>query len=115
MAATKSDSPTEAAAPSLVRPDGRIRFGQFADAVPHIDLSGYRHRTVRGGRAGAFARWFGLKQFEYFGVLSEQLLFGCAIAHMRLATVVFLYVYIPGRGMLVEKTLRYQLILWRSR
>lgn len=88
--------------PALRRP----RFGRFADAVGGINLEDYTHRTPMGARASRFAAWSGFKQFEYFGLISDGLLFGCALAHLRFAAVAFVYVYVPGRGMLVERSLR---------
>lgn len=85
---------------------GRPRFGVFADAVGRVNRGDYRHRTPMGRRAGVLSTWSGFKQFEYFGLISDRLLFGCALAHLRWFAVAFVYVYEPGRGMRIERSLR---------
>ncbi len=89
----------------LLDTQGRPRFGVFPDAVD-VDLEGYVHRAPMGGRAGRFASWVGFKQFQYFGVLADSLVAGCALVHLRYAATAFVYAYEPGRGMLVERSLR---------
>lgn len=89
----------------LINPDGRPHFGLFDDAV-ELNLADYVHRTPMGGRAGRVSSWLGFKQFQYFGVLAEDLLFGCAVADFRHTAVAFAYVFEPGRGMLIEHTSR---------
>jgi hypothetical protein len=87
---------------NLIDPDGRPRFGVFEDAVGDVNVADYRHRTPIGKRAGRLATWAGFKQFQYFGVISDELMFGCALAHLRHTAIAFAYVYEPGAGMLVE-------------
>ncbi len=89
----------------LIGADGRPEFGVFSEARD-VNIADYRHRTPMGGRAGRLSSWFGFKQFQYFGVISDDLMVGCAIANFRLAAVAFAYVYEPGRGMRVEHTSR---------
>lgn len=90
----------------LIDPDGRPRFGIFDDAVREVNVDDYVHRRPMGGRAGRLSTWMGYKRFQYFGVLCEDLLFGCALADFRHTAVAFAYVFEPGRGMLVEHTAR---------
>lgn len=90
---------------ALITPDGAPRFGHFSDAL-HINLGDYRHRTPMGRPAGPLARWIGYKRFQYFGILSDQVLAGCALVHLRHAAMAFVYVYSPEHGMQFEKTFR---------
>ncbi|WP_298444084.1 DUF2804 domain-containing protein [uncultured Ferrimonas sp.] len=90
----------------LIDANGQIRFGHFGDSIEQINIGDYRHRTPMGGHASALSSWLGYKQFQYVGVLSEQLLFGCAIAHLRHTAIAFVYLYQPGSGMLLETTKR---------
>ena len=85
--------------------NARPRFGFFDDAV-EVNLEDYQHITVRGKKAGPWASWVGYKRFQYFGILSNGVLAGCAIAHLRHTAVAFVYVYTPKDGMLFEKTYR---------
>lgn len=85
--------------------NGRPQFGHFDDAI-QVNQPDYRHITVTGRPAGPFARWVGYKRFQYFGILSDTVLAGCAIAHLRHTAIAFVYVYTPQDGMLFEKTYR---------
>ncbi|MGJ8668241.1 MAG: DUF2804 domain-containing protein [Oceanococcus sp.] len=90
---------------SLISDAGRPQFGVFDDAV-EVNIADYRHRTPLGGKAGALAQWLGYKRFQYFGILSNNILAGCALVHLRHTAVAFVYVYSPKRGMQFEKTWR---------
>ena len=90
----------------LIDATGRPRFGVFDDAVRDVNMADYRHRTPMGGRAGRLSSWVGFKQFQYFGVISDELMFGCALAHLRHLAIAFCYVYEPGRGLLVDHSSR---------
>lgn len=85
---------------------GRPIFGHHYDDIDHVAIEQYQHRTVTGNKAGWWPSWIGLKQFQYFGIISPTLLGGCAIAHLRHTAVVFLYLYHPDRGMLLETSKR---------
>ena len=89
----------------LIQPDGRPRFGIFDDAL-EMNLDAYVHRTPMGDRAGRLTSWLGYKRFQYFGVLSGDLLVGCALADFRHSAMAFAYVFEPGRGMRIEHTAR---------
>lgn len=90
----------------LIDEEGRPRFGVFDDAVDVVNVEAYRHRTAMGSHAGAFRRWVGFKQFQYFGVIAPELLFGCALAHLRHTSIVFLYLYLPGEGLVLDRSAR---------
>lgn len=89
----------------LIQTDGRPRFGVFDQAMD-LNLQAYRHRTALGKQAGRWASWVGYKRFQYFGILSRNILAGCALVHLRHTAVAFVYVYSPERGMQFEKTYR---------
>lgn len=101
--ATASNAPTPA---TLIGSDGRPIFGVFGDAVREVNIAAYRHRSPMGGPAGAVASWLGFKQFQYFGVISDELLFGCALANLRTLGLAFVYLHLPGRGLVIEKSVR---------
>lgn len=90
----------------LIGADGRPAFGVFDDAVGEVNVADYRHRSPMGGAAGAVASWLGFKQFQYFGVISDELLFGCALANLRTLGIAFVYLHLPGRGLVIEKSVR---------
>ncbi len=98
---------TEPPAPArLIGADGRPAFGVFADAVGEVNIGDYRHRTPMGRTAGFLDRWLGFKRFQYFGVISDEVLFGCALADLRTLALAFVYVHVPGVGMVVERSVR---------
>ncbi|MDD9893861.1 MAG: DUF2804 domain-containing protein [Gammaproteobacteria bacterium] len=97
---------TQQTPPSVIGDNGRPVFGVFEDAIPSVNAAAFDYRTPMGNKASAFQRWVGFKQFEYFGVISSELLFGCALANVRYASVLFCYVYLPKTKELKEYTFR---------
>lgn len=91
----------------LVDARGRVPFGIFPGSVPLINGRGYDYRTPMGGSASALARHFHYKQFQYFGIVADDLLLGCALADTAWLGVAFLYVFEPATGKMEEHT-------WRS-
>ena len=91
---------------SLIDEQGKPTFGVFDQSIEEVNLQQYVHRTPMGKRAGPWSSWVGFKQFQYFGVISDQLMFGCALAHLRHTAVAFAYVYEPDRGMVVERSVQ---------
>jgi len=97
---------------SLLSPDslmhnGRPRFGQFDQSLHAIDADTFRLQTPFGKPASALANWRGYKQFQYFGGMSQRLIFGCALAHLRYVGVAFVYIYDLDSGELFSRS-------WRS-
>lgn len=92
---------------SLIDADGRPRFGLFPDSVARINGRDSDYRTPMGGRASRWARHFHYKRFQYFGVLSDELLIGCAFADTAYLAMAFFYLYDTATGKLTEHT-------WRS-
>ena len=89
----------------LILPSGKPRFGVFDDAL-RVNVDAYEHRTPMGEAAHPLAAWVGFKQFQYYGVISDELMFGCALIHLRHVAGAFAYVYIPGEGLVVERSVR---------
>lgn len=86
----------------LLGPDGRVRFGLFADAVEEVP---YRECVLIDEWDRPLSRWrryWRWNQFEFVGGLSEQLIFGCALANVRYAGSVFAYVYLPAHDRMYE-------------
>lgn len=91
---------------SLVGPDGRVPFGLFDGSVPRINGRDFDYRSPMGDPRGALARRFAYKQFQYFGILSEPVLAGCALAHTGWIGMAFVYVYDTQTRRLVSETFR---------
>jgi len=73
--------------------NGQPRFGYFADSLPIINSQDFIYETPFGHTRSEFQKWLGYKEFQYFGGMSDKLIFGCAIAHLRYVAVAFVYVY----------------------
>ncbi|MGH8493869.1 MAG: DUF2804 domain-containing protein [Moraxellaceae bacterium] len=86
--------------------NGQPRFGHFSDSLRHIAARDFRLHTPFGKPAGRLANWIGYKQFQYFGGMSDSLIFGCALAHLRHIGVAFVYVYDMQSGELFSRSLR---------
>ena len=92
---------------SLVSGDGQIDFGIYPDTLAHINGRDYDYRRPMGNAASAWQRRFHYKQFQYFGVVSDRFLAGCAFADTAWIGLVFVYVFDTRSGKLHEYT-------WRS-
>lgn len=92
---------------SIIDTDGNPTQGRFPETVARVNGRHTKLRTPMGGTASAFARHFHYKQFQYFGVISDDLLIGCALANTAWLGLAFLYIYDTRNGKLHEYT-------WRS-
>ncbi|MDX1804606.1 MAG: DUF2804 domain-containing protein [Alcanivorax sp.] len=91
----------------LVDSQGQVAFGHFPATLHRINGRQADYRTPMGAPAGRRARHFHYKQFQYFGVISADLLAGCALAHTGYLGMAFFYIFEPRSGRLREYT-------WRS-
>lgn len=82
----------------LIGADGKPAFGLFDDAVERINVNDCDLRTPMNKKASAWTRHFGYKRFQYFGGISEQLIFGCALVDLRYLCMAFVYLYRPADG-----------------
>jgi len=78
---------------SLINTQGKPYFGRFASPVNEVNVQDIDYRTPMNKKAGALRRHFGFKRFQYFGGIGKDLIFGCALADLRLVGAVFVYVY----------------------
>ncbi|WP_101675069.1 DUF2804 domain-containing protein [Alloalcanivorax mobilis] len=92
---------------TVIGADGRPRLGLFTDTLARINGRDHDYHTPMGRPASRFARHFHYKQFQYFGVLSDSLLIGCALADTAYLGIAFFYLYDTASGELSEYT-------WRS-
>ena len=88
----------------LINPDGSVRLGIFAEPVAEVNYRSYVLTTPLGRPAGWWARYFGFKQFQFLGALCDELVFGCAIADIKLAGTAFVYFYEPSSGRFAERS-----------
>lgn len=93
-------------APSPLIVDGLPRLGQFSDSLSHINHRDFTLETPFGKKANRLDQWLGFKQFQYFGGMSDTLIFGCALAHLRHMGVAFVYVVDMHTGELFSRSYR---------
>ena len=67
-------------AADLVGPDGLPRLGIFPAPIERINYLDYDYRTPMGRRVGTLGKRVRFRQFQYFGGMSSELMFGCVIA-----------------------------------
>lgn len=98
----KLDTPKQ-----LVNEDGHPSYGVFKHSVATINGRETDHRTPMGKPANSLAKFFEYKQFQYFGVIHEDYLIGCALADTSWLGIAFFYIFTPSTGELESYT-------WRS-
>lgn len=92
---------------TLVTPAGQVPFGIFPTTLDHINGLDADYRDPMGRRRTRWSRRLHYKQFQYFGIISNDLLAGCALVDTGWLGMAFAYVYDSRRDVLVERT-------WRS-
>jgi len=95
----------------LINAHGDVRFGIFAGPIDEVNYGDVDLRNPFGRRAGRWARYFGFKQFQFLGALSETVVFGCAIADLKYVNTAFVYVYEPATRRFSEASFRMPLSL----
>ena len=95
-----------AGAGALLGADGRPRYGRFDDSLDDADGRADSSRDAFGRQRGALARRLRYKQFQYFGGMSRDLVFGCALVDLGYANNVFFYVVDMHSGERYERVLR---------
>ena len=76
----------------LIDPNGDVRLGYFSQPVEIINHSDYDLWTPLDRPASWFQRQLGFNQFEFIGMLSDELVIGAAISCVGYITVAFAYV-----------------------
>ncbi len=93
-------------APAPLVVDGQVRFGQFSDSLRQVNPRDFRLQTPFGKAAGRLPDWLGFKEFQFFGGMSDSVLFGCALAHLRHTGMAFVYVVDMQTGEMRTRTVR---------
>lgn len=84
----------------------QVRLGQFQDSLADLNLADYRYENPFGRQYSSLSRWLHFKQFQYFGGMSERLVFGCALVNIRYAATAFVYVYDFSTGELFSRSIK---------
>jgi len=91
---------------SLINSHGKPYLGRFSQPVNEINVENADYRTPMNKRAGAWKKHFNFKRFQYFGGISDEIIFGCALADVRYVGAAFVYVYRLSDGAM--KTWQYK-------
>jgi len=83
---------------ALVTARGLPQLGVFPAPVRLVNYMDYDYRTPMGRRVGRLEKRLRFHQFQYFGGMCPELMFGCAVADLGFAGVAFAYVYRPPTG-----------------
>lgn len=78
---------------SLINTRGKPYLGRFAQSVNEINVKDADYRTTMNKKAGRLRKHFAFKRFQYFGGISDNLIFGCALADLRFVGAAFIYIY----------------------
>jgi hypothetical protein len=79
----------------LIDSAGDARFGIFAEPIDEVNYADFEFLSPFGKRVGGLRRRFAFNQFQFLGALSEQIVFGCAMADIKYVGTAFIYCYEP--------------------
>ncbi|WP_068829973.1 DUF2804 domain-containing protein [Pseudomonas sp. BMS12] len=98
----------------LIQANGQPHYGIFPAAPGEVNWCDFDFRSPMGRRRGALAKWRRYHQFQYFGLVSDELIGGCALADISLLTAGFVYLFQPATGRMIERQFRKPLGLGTS-
>ena len=87
----------------LIQANGQPHYGLFPAAPGTINYRDFDFRSPMGRRLGAWRKRRTFHQFQYFGLISDQLIGGCALADLSLAGIGFVYLFHPPSGRMIER------------
>jgi hypothetical protein len=91
---------------TLITSQQKLHIGRFTRPVNEINVRDADYRTPMNRPASRWQKHFHFKQFQYVGGISDNVLFGCALADLRYVGAVFVYVYQPQTRQLQEWSFR---------
>jgi hypothetical protein len=95
----------------LVDATGRVRLGIFSQPILEVNHRDFPLTDPFGRPRSRLGRHFAFNQFQFLGALSDELLFGCAIADVKFVATAFVYCYEPRTRRFRERSLRRLLAL----
>lgn len=78
---------------SLINSHGKPHYGRFSKPVNEVNMKNADYRTPLNKVAGKWKKHFHFKQFQFFGGIGDDLIFGCALADTAYLGAIFVYVY----------------------
>jgi len=95
----------------LIQANGQPHYGLFSAAPGQVNYRDFDFRSPMGRRLGPLAKWRRFHQFQYFGLISETMIGGCALANLSLAGIGFVYLFHPASGRMIERRFKLPLSL----
>lgn len=77
----------------LILPNQEPAYGLFAEPIDIINYQDYIYRHPLGKKTSTWKRNLAFKQFQFFGISSEEWIIGCAFANLKYLTAAFYYRY----------------------
>lgn len=93
----------------LIDEAGQPAYGIFQQPPERINFRDYDLRSPMDRRLGKYARWRRFHQFQFFGLISDDLIGGCALADLSLVSIAFIYLYQPSTGRMIERRFKWPL------
>ncbi|UZE96970.1 DUF2804 domain-containing protein [Alkalimarinus alittae] len=90
---------------TLIQDNGSPIFGEIHLPVSEVNYLKYDLRTPMDKPIEGVRKRMAFNQFQFIGVMSEDIIAGIAIVDLKLVSNVFVYVYDLKTGVLVEKSL----------
>ncbi|MBI3785458.1 MAG: DUF2804 domain-containing protein [Deltaproteobacteria bacterium] len=87
---------------SLINQNGTARLGIFPEPIDEVNYRDFNLVDELDRRVGRLRRYFAFNQFEFLGAVSEQLVFGCALADVKYAGTAFVYAYDPSTRQFIK-------------
>ena len=98
----------------LILGNGLPQYGLFDHPVDDINVEDFDYRTTMDKPANRLAKHFHFNQFQFIGVLTDELIVGCAIADLKYLSNAFVYLYDRQTGQFEDVSLL-QPLGWNTR
>jgi hypothetical protein len=95
----------------LIAGNGQPRYGIFPSPVREINVEDFEYIDDMDRIAGRVRKHFGFNQFQFMGVMTDDLIFGCALVDIKYVGNSFVYLYDRKRNELWEKSVLMPLAL----
>lgn len=87
---------------NLIDSNGQPHFGVFSRPIRQINHKDFAYHTPMDRPATRLEKHFAFNQFQFVGVCSEELVFGCALVDIKFIGNAFLYLFDRATGELQE-------------
>lgn len=86
----------------LIDTNGQPHFGVFSCPVRQINYRDFVYHTVMDRPATRLEKHFAFNQFQFVGICSDDLVFGCALVDIKYLGNAFIYLYDRRNGTLQD-------------